>query len=247
MVARVLRKTNKPTRWPEGLNDQFIPSGMLKNWAMPDPQRYVTWGEDFFRYTVGEWTVTKTGTGTNTLSSTAGGGVLSLVNSAASGDNQFLQPVAGLPFNFTVGKYLAGRMRFQVDDATNAVVTFGLQAVNVTPLTIVNGIVISKPAAVTSFTTTVSAASVQSTTAGLNTLVAATWTEVGFVYDPRHKPAEISFWMNGSIIGTNTVTGIQPLTNAPSVQLTPTFGVQNGTAAARTMLIDSFLFTMERT
>lgn len=240
MVARTVRKLNKPTRWPNGLNDQFREEGPLKNWAMPDPQRYVTWAEDFFRYTVGEWTVTKTGTGTNALSSTNQSGVLALINSAASGDNEFLQPVAGLPFKFTLGKYLAGRIRFQVDDATNAVVTFGLQAVNVTPLTVVSGIVISKPAAGTTLTTTVGAASTLSTTAGAGALVANTYTELAFVYDPRNQPGEVQFFQDGAFLNA------QPLTNIPTVTLTPTFGVQNGTAVARTMLIDSFMFTAER-
>jgi hypothetical protein len=184
--------------------------------------------EDFtMRYAAADWTITKIGTGTNALAAGAGG-VLSVVNSGASGDSEAFQRTVAA-FQPDVCQPFCASFRFQVDDITNADVAFGLQKANTTPFTDPSDGVWFKKAAATTFNFNVAKASAQTTVAAVAAPVVNTYMSLELAYDGVF----VYYGVNGAIQGTVVAT------NLPNtVALSPTFAVRNNSAAARTMLVD---------
>lgn len=240
-----------PTRYPYGVATQPIvdPMGF---YGAPDPTRYYTWYEDFDYLDPNNWVNTKTGTGTLALSTSLENGALVATNSAANGDAEFLQWTGNTgapgsvmtPFKLTAGKQLWFKAKFQVDDATNAAFYCGIQAVNVTPLIPVNGVIFRKSAASTTLNLISTAASVN--TIGATAVMAnATYVEVGFYYDGgvgafNGQPGAIIGYLNGV-----AVVSIVPAA-LPTVAMAIGFGIQNGTAAARSATLDYMMCSKER-
>ena len=225
-----------PTRWPNGANDANSRSQHY-NWPVMDPARYTTYFDDFVKFTAADWTITKVGTGTTALSTaTLPGGNLVITNSAAAPDSVYLDAV-GPSFKYTSGKRLLFKARLKVDDATLAGIVMGLQETDTTPADVNNGIFFIKTAAATSLVGTTEASNVQSTVAA-GTVVADTFFTCGWVYEPR--AAVVMYYFNDVAVGST------PLTNMPTVVMTPSFGVLNGSAVARVMTVDYILASLER-
>jgi hypothetical protein len=208
----------------------------MGNMGLPDPSDYITYFNDFLDYVAGDWTSTVTGTGTSTLSTALVGGNLVIANSASNGDAVYSQ-LKGTGFKYQSGKRLAFKARFKVDDATNAALIVGLQEVDTTPLDVNNGIAFYKAAASTQMTGAVEASNTQSST-NILTMASDTYVSVAFAYDPKRNAV---LWFKDDIL-----LGSAALTHAPSSNLTVSIGVQNGTAAARTLTVDYVLAMQER-
>jgi hypothetical protein len=182
--------------------------------------------QDFDRYAAAEWVVTKVGTGTNALS-TIDGGALLLTTTTASGDN-VLHQLTTETFSWDSTKKLYCAARLKVDNATNAQWLFGLQITDTTPFAVSDGIWFDKPAAATAVGFHVAKASTQTDVTGIATQANDTFNVYEFYYDG----STMSYFVDGVKLG------VVPTTNIPTRTLTVSFGVQAGTAAARTMTVD---------
>lgn len=234
-----------PVRYPFGIVNAK-PKDIMGFMPLLDPSAAITYWNDFVDYVAGDWTSTVTGTGTSTLSSSLVGGNLVIANSAANGDAVFSQ-LKGNSFKYTSTKRLAFKARLKVDDITNAAFVIGLQETDTTPLDTANGLAFYKAAASTTMTAATEASNTQSsvTVTGVaradglaSTLANDTFFTVGFRYNPRGN--SVDYYFNDMMVASTV------LTNAPSANLTVSFGVQNGTAAARTLTLDYVLAMQER-
>ena len=227
----------RPVRYPNGINNANVRTPFY-NIGLPDPSVYATYFDDFVKFTAADWTITKVGTGTTALSTaTLPGGNLVVTNSAAGSDSVFLQAI-GPSFKYTAGKGLAFKARFKVDDATLAGFVIGLQETDTTPLDVNNGIAFYKPAATAVMSASVEASNTASSIATVATIASDTYIEVGFSYEPRLST--VNFFANGALVGA------LPLTNMPTVVMTPSFGVVNGSGVVRIMTVDYILAMLER-
>lgn len=220
------------------MTDKFLAT--LANTGLDD---FHTFFDDFDNYTSGDWTVTTTGSGTVATSS-ADGGVLVVTNSAADNDAVFLQwqgttsAATVETFKFTAGKRMLLKMRFKVLDATQSDFVFGLQTTDTTPLATANGLWFQKVDDAAAIDFCAAVGSVQTTVAAIATLVNDTYTVLKAYYDGSN--AYIQLFKDDVAIGRCA------LTNAPTVTLTPSFGLQNGAAVANVLSIDYVRFMVER-
>lgn len=231
MAATGVIERLMPSRFPNGMGnvasrDNF---GML---GEPDPTRYHNYMNDFDRYSAGEWTVTTVGTTPTAALTNADGGRLLLTTTGASGDGIFLQKV-GESFSMETGKPTWFKTRFQVSDASLTTFAVGLQVTDTTPLDVTDGIYFLKASGSTALQAMVrknaTTGSISNTNIG--TLVSATDIVLGWYYDGK---AEVSFFINDAKVATLDGTSAY----LPDTTLTPSFGIQTGTAAVRTASYD---------
>jgi hypothetical protein len=196
---------------------------------------------DFNLYLASDWTITTTeaGTGaaTEAISQTEPGGVLLITNDDADDDADFFQYVNEI-FEYVAGKKFAFKMRFKVSEATQSDVVLGLQITDTTPLAVTDGIYIRKDDGDANLDFVVAKNSTASTLTAFATLTADTWTVLEIYYDGGDS---ISVSKDGVRAGS------LPLTNVPDDEnLTISFGLQNGSAGAKTMSVDYILLYQER-
>lgn len=200
-----------------------------------DPTRAHVYFNDFNSYTVGDWTITTTeaGGGDATEALVAGdGGLLLVTCDAADNDNDFFQlPVAG--FTYVAGKPMGFATCFKVSDATQSDFVFGLQALDTAPLDVDDGIFFQKDDGDALLDFHVEKNGTPSNATGIATVANNTFLSVEWVYDGETK---IWYAVNGVVLGSVA------LTNVPDdVDLTVSFGLQNGEAVAKTMTVDYLL------
>lgn len=227
----------------------FAPGVSIRNSGMgpwtPDFDPFLHTGifEDFHEYRSGDWTLTETQAGATQALAAGHGGILALVNSAASGDVNSLQRSA-LSLAFAAGRKAWMGFRAKVDDATNAAFLLGLAAVDTSPIASLPSdfAAFYKPsgAATLDFRTAASSAALV-TQSAIATLANDTYYTMEMFYDGL---SEISLYVNGL-----QVSGPSPAAFAallPTANLELTLALQNGTAAARTMSVDYALAYMDR-
>ena len=199
---------------------------------------------DFLTYSAGDWTITTTeggsGNAAEALSTTLVGGVLVVTNDDADDDSDEFQllPAAG-HFRFVAGKKLGMRVRFQVSDATDIDLFFGLAA---TDTTLIDGtddlIAITKNDGDAYLDANVGKNGTASTQAEIFEIADDTWYTVEMYYD---GDAKIHFFVNEVRVAS------LPITNAPDdEELRPSFAVQNGEAAAKILYVDYIDVFQER-
>jgi len=209
---------------------------------MPAPAKYHVYHNDFDTYLASDWTITTTEAGSGNASEALGdgdGGLLVITNDDADNDNDFLQLVKE-GFKYEAGKQLAFNARFKSSDADASDVVMGLQITDTSPLDVSDGIFFLLTDGSTTLTFIVEKDGTQSTLDLPTAMADDTFMTVGFMYDPKDQKFHV--YQN------NTEVGAVVSTNAPDDEdLTVSFGIQNGAAAAKVLTVDYVTAMKERT
>lgn len=224
------------TRFPNGVTNVgedslFAAMGQLA------PTKFHTYWEDFDYYTAANWTVTETQAGATQALTDGDGGLLLLTNSAADNDLNALQKV-GESFRFEAGKELFFEARFKVNDATQSDVVMGLQITDATPLDVSDGVFFIKPDDAATVNFLVEKNGTATTASAVATMADDTFIRLGFYYDGVDG---VFYYVNGVLAGKSATTNL-----VDDEDLTISFAIQNGAAAAKTMTVDYIFCAKER-
>lgn len=227
---------NTVSRYPNGVTNRFD-NDVFANLKVPDRSIYHEFIEDFDRYTAAQWVAG----GVNPVApalAAGDGGIISMATTGASGDSNFLQQLV-TAFTLVAGKKVFFRARATVDDATLAQFALGLEVAVAGNnfLTPTDGVFLRKPAADTNVYLVSRVGGVETLSAALGAVVAATPFEVSFAYDGA---GNIAAAFNGNVRASITPASIA------AVAFRVTAGVQAGSAVARTMLLDQLFCAKER-
>jgi len=235
-----------PVRFPYGVTN-VVKESPMGNFIAPDPLEIAELFVDFtgLDYLASAWTVTETQAGATQalVAADAGGeyGLVALVNTAGGTDLNSIQ-LTTAPFfisDTTKRWWLRGRVSRSNADAT---IGFGMQAVNATPFTLVDGIWASIAGASTSAVFSISKDSTASTATQTSAYASSalnTFVELAMAYDGR---GVTTCYVDGSPV--QVITSISNFPN--DVPLTPTLSQLNTTANARTLHCDYLFFAVER-
>ena len=208
----------------------------------PAPHKYHQYFNDFDTYLASDWTITTTEDGTGSASEALAdgdGGVLLVTNAAGDNDHDFFQLVKE-GFKFESGKQIGFHVRFKTNDATQTDIVAGLQLTDTSPLDVTDGIFFLKSDGAATISFIVEKDSTQSTLTLPNSLAHDTFMTLGFIYDPKDQKFHV--------FQNNVLAGTVVSTNAPDdEELTLSFGIQNGAAAAKTLSVDYVGAYKERT
>ena len=208
----------------------------------PAPHKYHQYFNDFDTYLASDWTITTTEDGTGSASEALAdgdGGVLLVTNAAGDNDHDFFQLVKE-GFKFESGKQIGFHIRFKTNDATQSDIVAGLQLTDTTPLDVTDGVFFLKEDGAATISFIVEKDSTQSTLTLPNSLADDTFMTLGFIYDPKDQKFHV--------FQNNVLAGTVVSTNAPDdEELTLSFGIQNGAAAAKTLSVDYVGAYKERT
>lgn len=212
----------------------------LASFGMPDPTKWQIFWNDFNDLIDIEettrWIITTTGAGTEAISDAENGELL-ITNAAADDDADFLQSVKEV-FGFTSGKELYFKARMKVSDVTQSDFIMGLQIRDTTPLAVSDGVWFQKNDGDAALDFHIMKDSVEDSINGIPvTIEDATYFTVGFYYDGA---STVEYFFNDVSRGTFGVSHL------PTTELTVSFGIQNGTDAAKTMTVDYILVACER-
>lgn len=230
---------------PNGLSNATRESA-LYDYVSIDPTRVHQFFTDFDKYTASDWVITTTEAGSGSASEAladADGGVLVVTNDDADNDADFLQWAGGSggvieSFKFESGKKLWFKSRFKVSDATQSDFIMGLQITDTTPLAVTDGVYFRKDDGDTNLDFVVIKDSTATTEAAISTVSDDTYLSVGFYYDGANA---IHYFVNDLEKGKSVVTNLPD-----DEELTISFGIQNGEAAAKVMSVDYILAAKER-
>ena len=212
----------------------------LYKYGMLDPTKWHTLFNDFDTYTVADWTITTVEAGSSSATEAladADGGVLLITNDNADDYSDFLQ-LSAETYKFASNKKLFFKARFKVSDATQSDFVMGLQITDTTPLAVTDGVYFQKDDGDANLDFYVTKDSTSTTAAAVSTVVDDTYLEVSFYYDGA---SEVQYFVGGTKLGTYVTTNLPD-----DEELTVSFGVQNGAAAAKTMSVDYILVAKER-
>jgi len=207
----------------------------------PSSSLFYQYSNDFMTYNSGDWTITTTeagsGNASEALTSQAGGALL-ITNDDADNDLDFLQ-LKGESFKLSSSKRAYFEARFKVSDATQSDFVMGLQITDTTPLATTDGVFFIKDDGDTNLDFIVEKDSTSTDTTAIHTMVDDTFVVVGFFIDPN--TSQVSYFINSSdpvgVVNTNL---------PDNEELTVSFGIQNGAAAAKTMTVDYVNVICER-
>jgi len=192
-------------------------------------------------YISGDWTITtaEDGTGSATEAMTSGaGGQFLITNAAGDNDHDFFN-LKGESFLITGSKRAYFSARFKVSDATQSDFVMGLQITDTSPLAVSDGIFFIKDDGDTNLDFIVEKDSTSTDTTAIHTMADDTFVTVAFFVDPDTALVHYSV-NNAEPVGVVN-------TNLPdNEELTVSFGIQNGAAAAKTMTIDYITVIVER-
>ena len=207
----------------------------------PSDQTFYMYHNDFFTYSSGDWTITTTEAGTGTASeavTSSAGGALLLTNAAGDNDLDFLQ-LKGEAFKLSTSKKAYFSARFKVSDATQSDFVMGLQITDATPLATTDGVFFIKDDGDTNLDFIVEKDSTSTDTTAIHTMEDDTFVTVTWFIDP--DASKVFYSVNNaapvSVVNTNL---------PDNEELTVSFGIQNGAAAAKTMTIDYVVAAVER-
>ena len=207
----------------------------------PSDQTFYMYHNDFFTYNSGDWTITTTEAGTGSASeavTSSAGGALLLTNAAGDNDLDFLQ-LKGESFKLSTSKKAYFSARFKVSDATESDFVIGLQITDTTPLATTDGVFFIKDDGDTNLDFIVEKDSTSTDTTAIHTMEDDTFVTVTWFIDP--DASKVFYSVNNaapvSVVNTNL---------PDDEELTVSFGIQNGEAAAKTMTIDYVVAAVER-
>ncbi len=233
------------THFTNGVSNQTV-GNPLYDYPYLDPFKFYSYVNDFFTYHADEWTITTTedgtGSATEALTSSAGGALL-VTNAAGDNDLDFFC-LKGESFKYDSTKRMVFKARFKVSDATQSDVVMGMTITDTSPLDTTDGIFFQKDDGDTNIDFHIEKDNSASSNAAVGTLADDTFVTVAFVYAPSGNKGAGSF---GVYVDDVQVATQETLTNVPDdEELTVTFGIQNGEAAAKTMTIDYIIAAVER-
>ena len=209
----------------------------------PSDQTFYGYFNDFLEYHAGIWTITTTeaGTGSATEAITSGaGGQLLITNAAGDNDLDFLQ-LKGESFRLSRSKKAFFSARFATNDATQTDLVFGLQITDTTPLTATDGIFFKKDDGDANLDLVVEKNNSATDTLAIATLENDTFITASWFIDPNSSKVFYSI-NNAEPVGVDI-----PDANFPDDEdITVSFGVQNGAAAAKTLTVDYITAMVER-
>jgi len=236
-----------PTHFPNGVSNR-TKGHPLFNYPYLDPSKYYTYFDDFFEYHSGIYTITTTEAGSGNASeaiTSGAGGQLLITNDDADNDLDFFQ-LKGESFKWDSSKRMFFSARFKTNDATQSEIVMGLQITDTTPLDVTDGIFFLKidgdtqPDLIIEKDNSSSLSVVE-----MDAMEDDTFVTLSFEYDPLDVAtggAVFRAYQDNVQVGEITGT-----TNAPDDEdLTISFGIQNGEAAAKTLTIDFILVAVER-
>ena len=236
-----------PTHFPNGISNR-TKGHPLFNYPYLDPSKYYTYFDDFFEYHSGIYTITTTEAGSGNASeaiTSGAGGQLLITNDDADNDLDFFQ-LKGESFKWDSSKRMFFSARFKTNDATQSEIVMGLQITDTTPLDVTDGIFFLKidgdtqPDLIIEKDNSSSLSVVE-----MDAMEDDTFVTLSFEYDPLDVAtggAVFRAYQDDVQVGEITST-----TNAPDDEdLTISFGIQNGEAAAKTLTIDFILVAVER-
>ena len=230
-----------PTRYPSGVTN-VASTHPLGQYGLPDPVKWNTYFTDFQDYAALDFNTTRVGVTPTEVLANETGGVLLLTTTAGATDSTFSQK-KGESFALVAGKRAIFRTRFRGSDATTADLLCGLQITDTTPLAVSDGVYFYKPTAAATVNLIVAKASVLVTTSAIATMVAATYIDLSWYYD---GVSSLMYFVDNVQRGTVSVTTTIPGDLLPSVTITPSYGIQNGAAAIKTMSLDYIFAATER-
>jgi len=224
------------TRFPNGVTNVGEGS-MFADMGQNSPSSFHNYFNDFDTYAAADWTVTETDAGATQALTDGDGGLLLITNTAADNDLVALQK-KGESFRFASGKKLWFEARFKVSDATQSDLVMGLQITDSTPLDVTDGVFFIKADGAATVNLLVEKNNTATTTSSVATMVDDTFITLGFFYD---GDSTIYYFVNGALGGSSVTT------NLPDDEdMTVSFAIQNGEAAAKTMTIDYINVAKER-
>ena len=236
-----------PTHFPNGISNR-TKGHPLFNYPYLDPSKYYTYFDDFFEYHSGIYTITTTEAGSGNASeaiTSGAGGQLLITNDDADNDLDFFQ-LKGESFKWDSSKRMFFSARFKTNDATQSEIVMGLQITDTTPLDVTDGIFFLKIDGDTQPDLIIEKDNSSSLSVlEMNAMEDDTFVTLSFEYDPLDVAtggAVFRAYQDNVQVGEITGT-----TNAPDdEELTISFGIQNGEAAAKTLTIDFILVAVER-
>ena len=236
-----------PTHFPNGVSNR-TKGHPLFNYPYLDPSKYYTYFDDFFEYHSGIYTITTTEAGSGNASeaiTSGAGGQLLITNDDADNDLDFFQ-LKGESFKWDSTKRMFFSARFKTNDATQSEIIMGLQITDTTPLDVTDGIFFLKVDADTKPDLIIEKDNTSTLSIlEMDAMEDDTFVTLSFEYDPLDVAtggAVFRAYQDNVQVGEITGT-----TNAPDDEdLTISFGIQNGEAAAKTLTIDFILAAVER-
>lgn len=236
-----------PTHFPNGVSNQ-VKGNPLFNYPYMDPFKYYTYYDDFFEYHAGIYTITtvEAGSGAATEAITSGaGGQLLITNDDA--DDDFVRfNLKGESFKWDAAKRMFFTSRFKASDVTQSDIVMGLQITDTSPLDVTDGIFFLKLDGDTQPDLIIEKDNSSTLSVlEMNAMANDTFVTLSFEYDP------LDVATGGPVFRAyqdNVKVGeIASTTNAPDDEdLTISFGIKNGEAAAKTLTIDYILAAVER-
>ena len=236
-----------PTHFPNGVSNR-TKGHPLFNYPYLDPSKYYTYFDDFFEYHSGIYTITTTEAGSGNASeaiTSGAGGQLLITNDDADNDLDFFQ-LKGESFKWDSSKRMFFSARFKTNDATQSEIVMGLQITDTTPLDVTDGIFFLKVDADTKPDLIIEKDNSSSLSVlEMDAMEDDTFVTLSFEYDPLDvATGGAVFRAYQDDVQVGEITGT---TNAPDdEELTISFGIQNGEAAAKTLTIDFILVAVER-
>lgn len=228
------------TNFPNGLTNAAPGSAMQTVIQPVNSMVHQIW-TDFDDYDATQWTITETGSGSRAVGNLENG-VLVVTNAAANADKNTLQwsgvtnAATVTTFKLNPNRSYWHECRFKISDANLEGFVLGLISTNTAPFSsIADGLYIIKASGTTTLSLTSMVSSV-ATSASVTTLASDTYVTIGYHYDGGNQ---IYYYVNNVRMGTLTAT---PTTAA----LTPTFGIINGEAVAKSLSLDFMNFISQR-
>ena len=230
---------SSPQRFSKGVTN-VTSDKTMGQLVIPDPTSVHVFMDDFNKFVPGDWFITRihagTTAGTETISD-ADGGILVITPATADDDSTYFQhkaydnvSTASEIFTFEAGKKLYFKARFKVSDVTQSDFFVGLQSADTTPLTSpvdAAWFISDDGDANLDFGIYSSSVSLLADT-GVATLANDTYFTVGFWAD---GVSGLHYFYNDVEVGDTTVS-------LPTAEMTISFGVRNGAAAAKVMSVD---------
>ena len=234
-----------PVRYPNGVtnSDATADTSQL---PILDPTKVYVWFNDFDDYDAAQWVITTTEAGASSATEAVGnadGGVLVITNDSNDTDADYLQwsgvsgSGAAETFKFATGKKLWFKARWKLSDVTDTAAVMGLQITDTTPIDVTDGVFFYKADTAAALTLEVEKDNTATSTA-VATMVADTYIVTTFYYNGVNA---IEAFIDDVKVGTSVTTNLPD-----DEELTISFGLLNGGAAANVLSIDYILVAKER-